>query len=170
MLKILQDRLQQYFNLELPDVQAGFRKGRGTGDQIANIRWTREKAREFQKNIYSCFIDYAKAFHYADHNKLWKILKDTGIPDYLTLLRNLCVGQKETVETCILSYVKRIASPGSVHDTGCSGGWCTGMTQRDGMGREVRGGFRMGNTCTPMADSCQCMAKPIQYCKVKINK
>ena len=79
MLKILQDRLQQYFNLELPDVQAGFRKGRGTGDQIANIRWTREKAREFQKNIYSCFIDYAKAFHYADHNKLWKILKETGI-------------------------------------------------------------------------------------------
>jgi len=121
MLKILQDRLQQYFNLELPDVQAGFRKGRGTGDQIANIRWTVEKAREFQKNIYSCFIDYAKAFHCADHNKLWKILKEMGIPDYLTLLRNLCVGQKETVETCILSYVKQITSPGSMHDTDYSG-------------------------------------------------
>ena len=76
--------------------------------------------------------------------------------------------------TCILSYVKRIASPGLMHDTGCSGGWCTGMTQREGMGREMGEGFRMGNTCTPVVDSCQCMAKPIQYCKVislqKINK
>ena len=81
MLKILQARLQQYVNCELPDVQAGFRKGRGTRDQIANIRWIMEKAREFQKNIYFCFIDYAKAFHCVDHNKLWKILKELGIPD-----------------------------------------------------------------------------------------
>ena len=98
MLKILQARLQQYVNHELPDVQAGFRKGRGTRDQIANIRWIIEKAREFQKNIY--FIDYAKAFDYVDHNKLWKILKDMGIPDHLSfLLRNLCVGQEATVRT-----------------------------------------------------------------------
>ena len=81
---------QQYVNCELPDVQAGFRKGRGTRDQIANIRWIIEKAREFQKNIYFCFIDYAKAFDCVDHNKLWKILKEMGIPDHLTcLLRNL---------------------------------------------------------------------------------
>ena len=80
MLKILQARLQQYMNRELPDVQAGFRKGRGTRDQIANIRWIIEKAREFQKNIHFCFIDYAKAFDGVDHNKLWKILKEMGIP------------------------------------------------------------------------------------------
>ena len=98
MLKILQARLQQYMNRELPDVQAGFRKGRGTRDQIANIRWIIEKAREFQKNIYFCFIDYAKAFDCVDHNKLWKILKEKGIPDHLTgLLRNLYVGQETTV-------------------------------------------------------------------------
>ena len=89
MLKILQARLQQYVNRELPDIQAGFRKGRGTRDQIASIRWIMEKAREFQKNIYFCFIDYAKAFDYVDHNKLWKILKEIGISDHLTcLLRN----------------------------------------------------------------------------------
>ena len=88
MLKILQARLQQYMNSELPDVQAGFRKGRGTRDQIANIRWIMEKAREFQKNI--CFIDYTKAFDCVDHSKLWKILREMGIPDHLTcLLRNL---------------------------------------------------------------------------------
>ena len=86
MLKVLQARLQQYVNHELPDVQAGFRKGRGTIDQIANIHWIREKAREFQKNIYLCFTDYAKAFDCVDHNKLWKILKDMGIPDHLTCL------------------------------------------------------------------------------------
>ena len=91
MLSILQARLQQYVNHELPDVQAGFRKGRGTGDQIASICWIIKKAREFQKNIYFCFIDYAKAFDCVDHNKLWKILKEMGIPDHLTcLLRNLC--------------------------------------------------------------------------------
>ena len=84
MLKILQARLQQYANRELPDVQAGFRKGRGTRDQIANIHWIMEKAREFQKNIYFCFIEYAKAFDCMDHNKLWKILEDMGIPDHLT--------------------------------------------------------------------------------------
>ena len=84
MLKILQARLQQYMNRELPDIQAGFRKGRGTRDQIANIRLIMEKAREFQKNIYFCFIDYAKAFDYVDHNKLWKILKEMEIPDHLT--------------------------------------------------------------------------------------
>uniref|UniRef100_A0A4W2E9N1 RNA-directed DNA polymerase n=1 Tax=Bos indicus x Bos taurus TaxID=30522 RepID=A0A4W2E9N1_BOBOX len=100
MLKILQARLQQYVNHELPDVQAGFRKGRGTRDQIANIRWIMEKAREFQKNIYFCFIDYAKAFDCVDHNKLWKILKEMGIPDHLTcLLRNLYAGQEATVRT-----------------------------------------------------------------------
>ena len=84
MLKILQARLQQYVNRELPDVQAVFRKGRGTRDEIANIRWIMEKAREFQKNIYFCFIDYAKAFDCVDHKKLWKILKEMGIPDHLT--------------------------------------------------------------------------------------
>ena len=87
-------------NREIPDVQAGFRKGRETRDQIANIRWIMEKAREFQKNINFCFIDYAKAFDCVDHNKLWKILKETGIPDYLTyLLRNLFAGQKATFRT-----------------------------------------------------------------------
>ena len=100
MLKILQARLQQYMNHKLPDVQAGFRKGRGTRDQIANIRWIIEKAREFQKNIYLCFIDYAKAFDCVDHKKLWKILKEMGIPDHLTcLLRNLYAGQEATVRT-----------------------------------------------------------------------
>ena len=100
MLKILQARLQQYVNHELPDVQAGFRKGRGTRDQMANIRWIIEKAREFQKNIYFCFIDYAKAFDCVDHNKLWKILKEIGITDHLTcLLRNLYAGQEATVRT-----------------------------------------------------------------------
>ena len=100
MLKILQARLQQYVNQELPDVQAGFRKGRGTRDQIANIRWIIEKAREFQKNIYFCFLDYAKPFDCVDHNKLWRILEEMGIPDHLTcLLRNLCVGQEATVRT-----------------------------------------------------------------------
>ena len=100
MLKILQARLWQYVNHELPDVQAGFRKGRGTRDQMANICWIIEKAREFQKNICFCFIDYAKAFDYVDHSKLWKILKEMGIPDHLTcLLRNLYAGQKATVRT-----------------------------------------------------------------------
>ena len=94
MLKILQARLQQYMNHELSDVQAGFRKGRGTRDQIANIQWIIEKAREFQKNIYFCFVEYAKAFDCVDHNKLWKILQEMGKPDQLTcLLRNLYAGQ-----------------------------------------------------------------------------
>ena len=100
MLKILQARLQQDVNHELLDVQAGFRKGRGTRDQIANICWIIEKAREFQKNIYFCFIDYAKAFDCVDHNKLWKILKEMGIPDHSTcLLRNLYAGQEATIRT-----------------------------------------------------------------------
>ena len=100
ILKILQVRLQQYVNHELPDVQAGFRKGRGTRDQIANIHWITEKAREFQKNIYVYFIHYAKASDCVDHNKLWKILKQMGIPDHLTCLpRDLCVGQEATVRT-----------------------------------------------------------------------
>ena len=100
MLKILQARLQQYVNCELPDVQAGFRKGRGSRDQIANICWISEKAREFQKNIYFCFIDYGKAFHRVDHNKLWKTLKEMGIADHLTcLLRNLSAEQQATVRT-----------------------------------------------------------------------
>ena len=98
MLKILQARLQQYMNRELPNVQAGFRKGRGTTDQIANVCWIMEKAREFQKNIYFCFIDYAKAFDYVDHNQLWKILTEMGISDHVTcLLRNLYAGQEATV-------------------------------------------------------------------------
>ena len=100
MLRILQARLQQYLNRELPDVQAGFRKGRGTRDQIANICWIMGKSREFQKNIYFCFIDYAKAFDCVDHNKLWKILKEMGTPDYLTcLLRSLYACQGATVRT-----------------------------------------------------------------------
>ena len=100
MLKILQARLQQYVNHEIPDVQSGFRKGRGTRNQIANIRWIMEKAREFQKNIYFCFIDYAKAFDCVNHNKLWRILKEMGISDHLTcLLRCLYAGQEATFRT-----------------------------------------------------------------------
>ena len=100
MLKILQARLQQYMNCELPDIKAGFGKSRGTRDQIANICWIMEKAREFQKNIYFCFIDYAKAFDCVDYIKLWKFLKEMGIPDHLTcLLRNLHADQKATVRT-----------------------------------------------------------------------
>ena len=100
MLKILQARLQQYMNCELPDVQAGFRKGRENKDQIANIHWIIEKARVFRKNIYSCFIDYTKAFNCVDHNKLWKSFKEMEIPDHLTcLLRSLYAGQEATVRT-----------------------------------------------------------------------
>ena len=100
MLKILQARLQQYRNHELPDIEAGFRKGRGTREQIANIWRIIEKAREFQKNIYFCFTDYTKAFDCVDHNKLWEILKEMGIPDHLTcLLRNLYTRQEATVRT-----------------------------------------------------------------------
>ena len=100
MLNILQVKLQQYVNHELPDVQAEFRKGRGSRDQIANICWIIEKAREFQKNIYFCFIDYAKVFDCVDHHKLWKILQEMGIADHLTcLLRNLYAGQEATVRT-----------------------------------------------------------------------
>ena len=100
MLKILQARLQQYMNHELPDVQPGFRKGRGPRDQIANIHGIIKNARKFQKNIYFCFIDYAKALDYVDHGKLWKILKEMGIPDHLTcLLRNRYGGQEATVRT-----------------------------------------------------------------------
>ena len=100
MLKILQARLQPYLNRELPDVQAGFRKGRGTRDQIANIHWIMEKVREFQKNIHFCFMDYAKAFDCVDHKKLWKILKEIRIPDHLTgLLGNLYASQEATVRT-----------------------------------------------------------------------
>ena len=100
MLKILQARLQQYVNHELPDAQTEFRKGIGTRDQIVNILWIIETAREFQKNIYFCFIDYTKAFDYVNHNKLWKILKEMGIPDHLTcLLRNLYAGQEAIVRT-----------------------------------------------------------------------
>ena len=100
MLKILQARLQQYINRELPDIQAGFRKGRRTRDQIAYIHWIIKKAREFQKNIYFCFIDYTNACDYVDHNKLWKILQEMGIPDHFTcLLRYLYAGQEATVRT-----------------------------------------------------------------------
>ena len=100
MLTILQARLQQYVNHELPNVQAGFRKGRGTRDRIASIHWIIKKVREFQENIYFCFIDYAKAFDCVDHNKLWKILQEMGIPNHLTgLLRYLYTGQEATVRT-----------------------------------------------------------------------
>ena len=100
MLRILQARLQQYVNRELPDIQAGFKKGRGIRDQIANIHWIMEKAREFQKNIYFCFIDYVTAFDCVGHNKLWKIPKEMGTPDHLTcLLGNLYAGQEATVRT-----------------------------------------------------------------------
>ena len=100
MLKILHARLRHYVNQELPDVQAGFRKGRGTRDQVANILWVIEKAREFQKNLYLCFVNYAKAFDCVDHDKLWKALGEMGIPDYLTcLLRNPYLGQEATVRT-----------------------------------------------------------------------
>ena len=99
ILKILQARLQQYASHELPDVQTGFRKDRGTRDQIVNIHWIIEKATEFEKNIYFCFIDYAKAFDCVDHNKVWKILKEMGIPDHLTcLLKYLYAGQKQQLE------------------------------------------------------------------------
>ena len=105
MLKLLQSRLQQYVNLEFPDFQAGFRKGRGTRDQIANVCCITEKGREFQKNIYFCFIDYAKAFEYVDHNKVWEILKEMGIPDHhlICLFRNLYAGQEATVTSVISS-------------------------------------------------------------------
>ena len=100
MLKTLQARLQEYVNCEIPDVQVGFTKARGTRDQIANIRWIIEKARGFQRNIYFCFIDYAKAFDCVDHHKLWKILKQMGLPHHLTcLLKNLYAGQEATVRT-----------------------------------------------------------------------
>ena len=100
MLKTLQDRLHQYVNWELPDVQAGSRKGRGTRNQIANIYWIIKKAREFQKNIYFCFVDYAKAFDCVNHKKLWKILKEMGLPEHFTcLLRNVYAGQEATVRT-----------------------------------------------------------------------
>ena len=117
MLKILQARLQQYVNHELPDVQAGFRKGRRTTDQIANIHWIMPKAREFQKNIYFCFIDYAKAFDCVDHNKLWKIQKEMGIPDHLTcILRNLYARQEAMVRTGHITYWFQI---GKVVHQGC---------------------------------------------------
>ena len=100
MLKILQARFQQYMNHELPDIQAGFREHRGNKDQIANIHWIIKKAKELQKNIYFCFIDYANAFDCVDHNKLWKILKEMEMPDHLTCpLRNLCAAQETTVRT-----------------------------------------------------------------------
>ena len=100
ILKILQASLQQYVNQEIPDVQSGFRKGRGSRDQIVNICWIIKKVREFQKNIYFCYIDYAKAFDTVDHNKLWKILKEMEIPDHLScLLKNLYSGQEATVRT-----------------------------------------------------------------------
>ena len=123
MLKILQARLQQYGNHELPDVQAGFRKGRGSRDQIANIHWIIKKAREFQENIYFCFIDYAKAFDCVNHHKLWKILKEMRIPDHLTcLLRNLYAAQEATVRTGHgttdwFQIGKRICSHGGNYDS-----------------------------------------------------
>ena len=109
MLKILKARLQLYVNHELPDIQAGFRKGRGTRDQIANIHWIIEKAREFQKIIYFCFMDYAKAFGFVDHHKLWKILKDIGIPDHLNcLLRNLYAHKKFLVHVLLKPSLENI--------------------------------------------------------------
>ena len=123
MFKILHARLQQYVNCELPDVQAGFRKGRGTRDKIANIHWIIKKAREFQKNIYFCFIDYAKAFDCVDHNNLWKILQEMGIPDNLTsLLRNLFASQEATVKNWTwnnkLVPNRKVACPGYILSLG----------------------------------------------------
>ena len=119
MLKILQARLQQYVNCELPDVQAGFRKGRGSRDQIANICWITKKAREFQKNIYFCFIDYGKAFHCVDHNKLWNTLKEMGIKDHLTcLLRNLSAEQQATC-TWNCTWNNRLLQIGKEVDQAC---------------------------------------------------
>ena len=119
MLKNLQARLQQYVHRELPDVQSGFRKGKGTRDQIPNTCWIIEKAREFQKNISFCFIDYAKAFDCMDHNKLWKILKEMGIPDHLTcLLRNLYAGQEATVINCLFNcYAEYIMRNAGLEET-----------------------------------------------------
>ena len=147
ILKTLQARFQQCVNWELPDIQAGFRKGRGTRNQIANVRWIIEKAREFQKNICFCFIDYAKAFDCVDHNKLWKILRELGIVDHLTcLLRNLYAGEEVTVRTrhgtpdsfqiekgvcqrstvyCHPAYLTYI----SVHHEKCWAGWSTSWNQ-----------------------------------------
>ena len=120
MLEILQARLQQYVNCELPDVQAGFRKGRGTRSQIANISWIIKKAREFQKNIYFCFIDYTKAFDFVDHNKLWKILKEMGMPDHLICLLEICMQvrkqqleldmEQQTGSKSEKDYVKAVSS------------------------------------------------------------
>ena len=146
MLKILQARLQQYVNYELIDVQAGFRKGRGTRDQIANICWIIEKASEFQKNIYFCFSDYAKAFDSVDHNKLWKILKQMGILDQLTcLLRNLYVDQEAQLELDMeqqtgsksgKEYVKAVYCHPAyltyicrVYHAKCQAGWSTSWNQ-----------------------------------------
>ena len=180
MLKILQARLQQYMNQEPPAVQASFRKGRGIRDQIANILWIIKKAREFLKNIYFCFIVCAKAFDYVNHNKLWKILKEMGIPDHLTcLLRNLYAGQEATVTTghgtsdwfqigkgvcqgCILSpYLFKFYAEYIMRNAGLEEAQA-GIKiarRRDWMGREAGGGIGMGNTCKSMADSCQCMAE-----------
>ena len=141
MLKILWARLQQYVNRELPDVQAGFRKGRRRRDQVADIRWIIEKAREFQKNIHYCFIDYAKAFGCVDHNKLWKILKEIGIPDPLTfLLRNLYAGQEAILELDMEKQTGSKSGKGTstfyilsllisliwgIHHAKCQDGWST---------------------------------------------
>ena len=120
MLKILQARLQQYMHRELPDVQAGFRRGRGTRNQIANMYWIIEKARKFQKNIYFCFIDYTKAFDCVDQNKLENSSRDGNTrPPYLPPEKS--VSRSRSIETCIISYMKQITSPGSMHDTGCLG-------------------------------------------------
>ena len=128
ILKILQARLQQYMNHELTDLQAGFRKGRGTRDQIANIHWIIEKAREFQKNIYFCFIDYTKAFDYVDHNKLWKILQEMGIPDHLIcLLRNLYAGQKQQLELYVEQQTSTILGKEYVKAVYCRFAYLTYM-------------------------------------------
>ena len=117
MLKILQARFQQYVNCELPDVQPGFRKGRGTRDQIANICWIIEKSREFQKNIYFCFIDYAKAFDCEDHNKLWKILKEMGIPDPLTCLLSNLACASSSLAVCVMYYAGQEGTVRTGHGT-----------------------------------------------------
>ena len=145
MLKIFQARLQQYMNHEFPDVQAGFRKGRGTRDQIANIHWIIEKAREFQKNTYVCFIDYAKTFDCVDHNKLWKILQEMGIPDHLTWLLKICMQvkkqqlkldmEKQTGSKLEKEYVKAVychpAYLTYMQSTSCvcQAGWITSWNQ-----------------------------------------
>ena len=175
MLKILQTKLQQYVNHKLPDVQAGFRKGRGTRDQIANNGWIIEKAREFQKNIYFCFIDFAK----VDHNKLWKILQEMGIPDHLTcLLRNLYAGQEATVRTDWFQIGKRVRQVCILSP--CLFNLCTEYIMRNAGLDEAQAGikiagrninnFRYADDTTLMAESEEELKSPLMKVKERVKR